>query len=124
MTESSNPIVFLQITGALIGGLAGLISIGLVVFYGGALAEKVRAIDVRLVEVETHAAPITREHIRVDDLRDADLAARITRLEETRQAINQVVSDLRINGFKLDEVVKTTDRMEKAIEILQTKARP
>lgn len=101
-----------------IGGLAGLVSIGLVVFYGGALVEKVRGLDNRLTEIEKYAAPITREHMRMDDQRDLALESRVTRLEEMRTAIAEIKSQLSINTLKIDDIKEAHVRTEKSMDAM------
>lgn len=110
---------FVQTLGAIIGGLSGLISILIVVFYGGAAIEKLRTLDLRVTDLEQHAAPVTREFMKASAMRDDQMEGRITKLEDLKTAVFEVKTDTKINGLKMDEIVKTTDRLEKAVDELK-----
>jgi hypothetical protein len=84
-----------------VGGISGILSIGLVIFSGGSLVEKVRGMDVRLNVLESGGTGNFRAHEARDDDRDAAQNVRLDKLEAAINALPRIES-------KLDRLMERT----------------
>ena len=84
-----------------VGGVSGIMSIGLVIFSGGTLVEKVRGMDVRLQAVESSGTGSFKSHQTQDDERDAMQNIRLEKLEAAVNALPRIES-------KLDRLIERT----------------
>lgn len=121
-----NAVGVVQTAAAVIACITGLISICLVVFYGGTLAEQVRVLGAgqvelksRVTELEQHAAPVTQAFMKAAVARDDQIEGRVIKLEDLKTTVYEVRTDVKINGTKTDEIVKTIDRLEKSVDDLK-----
>lgn len=127
MSESQKSAAgIVQTIATVIGGLSGMISICVVVFYGGTMAEQVHSLkegqaklDNRVTELEQHAAPVTQAFMKAAVARDDQIEGRVIKLEDLKTTVYEVRTDVKINGTKTDEIVKTIDRLEKSVDDLK-----
>jgi hypothetical protein len=84
-----------------VGGISGILSIGLVIFSGGSLVEKVRGMDVRVQTLEATSGPSFHAHEAKDDDRDAAQNLRLEKLEAAVNALPRIES-------KLDRLIERT----------------
>lgn len=92
----------------LCGGISGLLSIAALIFFGGGLVEKVRALEVRMTVVERDTGPVAREHIKLDELRDETTRDRLQSHEEAIKAFSRIEADVREISVKLDALKERT----------------
>ena len=78
-----------------VGGLAGLLSLALIVWNGGTLWQMVQQDHQRIDVIETGGSIGLREHVKEDNQRVADLAARLASQEDSNRRLLDVVNDIK-----------------------------
>lgn len=92
MEKQTNKIVALM---NLVGGVSGILALATMIFYGGALVEKIRGMDVRLTAVEINGSIQLQKHIVTDDQRTMDELQRLKEVEEAIKRMVNMESDIR-----------------------------
>lgn len=89
-----------------LGGLSGLLSLALLVWKGGMIAQMVAQHETRIGLIESGGSGTVREHVKEDNERIGDLKLRMVRQEDLNGSINVKLSDLvgevRVLNFKVD----------------------
>lgn len=105
----------------LLGGTAGALAIGLVIWRGGAIERQVEIDTGRIQAIESSGSPGLAAHVKMDDERVSDLARRLTMAEDsTRQAMDLKV-EIRVLGTKLDAVVERLKSIENNAAVVKLK---
>ena len=91
-TERRNAVVTAL---SAIGNVSGLISILTIVFMGGSLVEKVKALDVRVGAVETIGSPTFREHLKASEQLEISNSKRLCDLEASSKRLSNIEMDVR-----------------------------
>ena len=91
------------------GGLSGFLAIGLLIWKGGALVEKVDNHEARLSSIELLGSVGLREHSKMDDERVGDIkqrqnemSLRMNHQEESLSRLMEIVGDIKAVNAKLD----------------------
>lgn len=94
-----------------LGGVSGLISIGLIVWKGGILwsvvethTEKLATHERRFESIESSGSMGLREHVKLDDVRVAELQAEQKNQREVSNKVIELVGEVKLVNFKLDEL--------------------
>ena len=93
----------------LIGGVSGLLSIGLLVFKGGAITQVVTEHERRIEWVERNGSASLGEHVKYDDERVKNLNERVIRVEGYLAVLPAVQRDVAVMDVKLDTLIKAVD---------------
>ena len=93
--------------------LCSLITAGIVVWRGGALANMVESHERRVLEIELHGSPGLREHVKEDDERVKGLVARVDRAEDTMKLLGEMKADIREIKTELRLISAHNDRNDK-----------
>jgi len=72
-----------------------LITVGFVIFGGGALYQRVIANEYRLNKIEAYGAPPLAAHVAQDEERDKSINERVRRVEEAIGDIQELKADVR-----------------------------
>ena len=119
ISRSRDGISVRQILSALfnfVGGFAGLIACGLVVWRGGAIEEKVLANDRRLDRLEISGSPALAAHVQMDDMRVADIRGQLkTQAEQLTAAVDLKV-EVRVLGTKMETRLDAVTERLKSLE--------
>lgn len=78
-----------------LGGISGLLAGLTIVFYGGAMIEKLRTIDSRVSALEHTGSSAVREHVKEDDARELAILQRVIVLEEAVKRLTSIEGDVR-----------------------------
>jgi hypothetical protein len=97
----------------IIGCISGLACLGGMVWYGGALAEKVKSIGERVAYLEMMGSNTMQVHVKEDAQRDLNLEARVKRIEDVLLAIPE--RQARIEA-KIDQALERQTRMEDKLD--------
>lgn len=92
MEKQTNKIAALM---NLVGGISGVTALAGLVFYGGAMVEKVRSMDVRLSAVEINGSIQLQKHIVTDEQRTTDELVRLREVEDAIKKLMAIESDIR-----------------------------
>ena len=93
-----------------VGGISGLLSIGLLVFRGGALLQTINDHDRRIVQMEIGGSSLAREHIKLDDERVATLKDRTAKIEAVMASIPNIERDVAVLRVQIDALLKALER--------------
>jgi hypothetical protein len=93
-----------------VGGISGLLSIGLLIFRGGALLQVVSDHDRRIIQMENGGSSLAREHIKLDDERVATLKDRTSKLEAVMALIPNIERDVAVMRVQIDALLKALER--------------
>lgn len=80
---------------AIISIIGTLITVGTVVFGGGALYQQVSANEMRLTHIESRGSVSFNKHEALDDERERALASRVSRLEAAIENLSELRADIR-----------------------------
>ena len=83
------------------------------------MAAKLETHNARIADLEQNAAPITRQFFKTSDARDTALEKDVSALKVVVSTINKLESSLELNSYKLDEVVRSHQRIEATIDELK-----
>lgn len=100
---------------AFIGAITGLLALALVIFKGGMLVQTISDHDSRIKVVEQAGTLAAQMHIRVDDDRDKDMQARLSKMESIMTTIIETRADVRVMSVKLDTLAASLEEHKKAI---------
>lgn len=78
-----------------VGGISGAIALATVIFYGGALIEKIHGLDARVAKIEGAGSDIVREHIKEDQAETKATLQRLAVVEEAVKKMSQIEGDVR-----------------------------
>lgn len=92
---------------AAIGALAGLLSILCVVWYGGALAERIRDHDRRIGTLETGGSIPLQRHESKDDTRVLEFGRRMDAQEAAIADLVKIKTDVAALNAKVDVLLGT-----------------
>jgi hypothetical protein len=90
---------WLQVAATSLSMVIGFISIGLVVFKGGALVHEVQNHENRILTIEARGSPPIAEHIKLDDERNSNVKERLSRVESAVI----VISTLQVEIGRIEE---------------------
>jgi hypothetical protein len=107
MTTLSQTKRFFELGVTLLSALASAIAVGLVVFNGGSLCERVKSHEGRLSRIE--AQPLLVDHEKLDDEREARTVERITHLEQATEAFRTLQLEVKGMSVKLDTLTRTIE---------------
>lgn len=95
----------------LLGGMGGLLSIVLIIWKGGALAQRVDDHSRRLDQIELGGSIGLREHVKMDDervsdikQRQVDVTQRLAHQDETLTKLTELFGDVKVINVKLDAI--------------------
>lgn len=103
MKDNENgPILKLAAILNFVGGVSGLLALGAIVFWGGALVEKVRSLDGRVAAIEALGSTSLQKHIASDEKIDEAHSARLRMLEDSISLIHRIDTKVETMSTKLD----------------------
>lgn len=85
-----------------VGGVSGMIALATLVFMGGALVEKMKALDIRVTAIESAGSSTLRSHVAADEKMDESINARLRMLEENILSLHRIETKLETASTKLD----------------------
>ncbi len=91
---------------SVVGGAAGLISMACVVFYGGALAERVAGHERRLVLIEGLGSPTVQRHIDEDNTRVSEIRRRLDAQDAVLADLLKLKSEVAAINTKIDFLIE------------------
>lgn len=101
----------------LLSNISGLLAIGLVVFNGGALVERVDNHEKRISHIEASGSPPIAEHIKLDDEREARTRADIVEIKtaakqaaSVKDEVSAVRGELAVVNVKMDALKEQLSR--------------
>lgn len=86
-----------------VGGVGGLVAIALVIWRGGALAQVVEGLEVRVARIEINGSNGLQIHEAKDDQRVADIQHRLDRLESMLTTVARIETKLDLVKEALDD---------------------
>lgn len=100
---------------AFVGGVTGCLAIGLVIFKGGVLVEKVANHESRISGVEAGGTMSARSHIAVDEERDREMARQIAELRTAMLTISDLKADVKIMANNFVTLAASVSEMKETI---------
>lgn len=85
-----------------VGGVSGMIALATLVFMGGALVEKMKALDIRVTAIESGGSSTLKSHVAADEKMDEAINARLRMLEENILSLHRIETKLETASTKLD----------------------
>lgn len=95
-----------------IGGVSGLLSIVVLIWKGGALAQTVADHDRRISVFEVHGSVGLTEHVKYDDERVSNLKDRVTRVETALLNLAEMQKDIAVMAVQVGQIQKTVERVK------------
>lgn len=86
--------------------MSGLLSIVLIIWKGGVLWQMVQTHETKINAMENGGSIGLREHVKLDDNRVQELQAEQARLRNVGDKVIELVGEVKLINFKLDEMKK------------------
>lgn len=97
--NGSKLIRVLEVSAIVFSVITGAMSVSVIIWKGGSMAQMLTAHEVRLMKIESAGSPTLDTHIKVDDERERNLKERMTKLED----IFKVALDMRSEMSRLSQ---------------------
>lgn len=77
------------------GGISGILAIATLIFYGGAMVERLRAVEIRVNVIEAQGSPTCQQHIATDNERFTSEERRMSEMEVVLKQYAAMAADIR-----------------------------